>query len=227
MRVCVSTSIAKGFDVFMRNLNKFKFNSIELRAEHLNDQNLQLLEFFSKRIGIAGVEGELKNYNYLLFLGQSLNVDFVNVQLTSRKELPKLRKMVDKAAVLGQRVAVVNNPSEVGYPSKAKEMKHIAESTGAYILLDTAHARTESSSLINFVNYLAGSIVAIRISDFFQGYGHLPIGAGDTKYLNPVIERFGKSDTPFIINLNERYSLIDAWISKTNLQELRKEHGKR
>jgi sugar phosphate isomerase/epimerase len=227
MRVCVSTSIAKGFDVFMRSLNKFGFNSIELRSEHLNEENLQLLEFFSKKIGIVGVEGELKNYNYLLFLGQSLNVDFVSVQISSRSELNKLRKMVNKASVLGQRVAVVNNPEEVGYPSKAKEMKHIAESTGAYVVLDTAHARTESGSIINFVNYLAENIVAIRVSDFFKGYGHLPVGAGNTKYLNPVLEKFGKSDIPFIINLNERYSLIDAWISKTNLQELRKEHGKR
>ena len=227
MGICVSTSIATGFDVFMRSLNKFGFNSIELSSEHLNNKNLQLLEFFSKKVGVVGVEGELKNYNYLLFLGQSLNVDFVNVQLSSRKDLNKLRKMVEKAAVLGQKVAVVNNPTEIGYPSKAKEMKHIVESTGAYVVLDTAHARTESSSIINFVNYLADSIVSIRISDFFRGYGHLPIGVGTTRYLNPVLEKFGKGEIPFIIKLNERYSLIDAWISKTNLQELRKEHGRR
>lgn len=227
MRICVSTSIATGFDVFLRNVGKFGFNEIEIRSGHLKEENMKLLEFFSKSTGICGIEGGLKNYNYVLFLSQALNADFTYVELSSRTDLNKLRKMVKKATELGQRVAVVNNPAEVGYPSKAKEMKHVAESTGAYVLLDTAHARTESNSIVNFVNYLADKTVGIRASDFFKGYGHLPVGVGETSYLNPVLERFGNSDIPFIITLNERYSLIDAWISKTNLEEIYKKVRKR
>jgi len=227
MRLSVSTSIAKGFDVFLRKLGKFGFDSIELLPGHINDDNLGLLEYFSKKISVCGLGGELKNYNYTLYLGQSLNADFICVELSSRSELKKLGDMVKKAEELGQRVAVVNNPAEVGYPSKVAEMKHIADTTGAHVVLDTAHARTESNSLINFVKALEERIVGIRISDFFRGYGHLPIGIGETEYLDPIIDVFGRSSVPFILTLDERFSLLDAWISRTNLETRYKRTPKR
>lgn len=216
MRISVSTRISKGFNVFLREAIKLGFKEIELATEHVNEDNLMTVDRLSQ-LNVSGLRGDIKNYKYFLYLAQSLGVDFISFDVGG-KEKSRFRKLVQDAEKMGVTVAVENRAKEEGYPYKPEDLKDFV-GMGAYVVLDTAKAKTVVSDLKSFTNSLGDKIIAVRISDFYKGFGHLPIGLGDLVYLEPVLQRFGKEKIQLIIDLKENYNIIDAWISKENLLE--------
>ena len=124
--------------------------------------------------------------------------------------------MLAEAKNLGQRIAVVNNAKDEGFPCTMDDFKKVVD-LGAFLLLDTAKAKTTIRDLNSVLKNFGDKIAGVYISDYFQGFGHLPVGMGELKYLEPVLREFGKTKTPLVIKLKDNYSLIDAWISRENL----------
>jgi hypothetical protein len=216
MRISVSTGISKGFNTFLREAIKMGFQEIELVSEHVNDENLMTLDRLSK-LTVSGLRGDIKNYKYFLYLAQSLGVDYLSFDI-SDKDKSKLKSIIHDAEKMGVTIAVENHSKEEGYPYTPEDMKGLT-AMGARIVLDTAKAKTVVRDLSLFTKYLKEKIIAIRVSDFYGGFGHLPIGMGELVYLEPILKEFGKSKIQMVINLKENYNLIDAWISRENLMK--------
>lgn len=214
MRFVVSTNIAKGFNTFLREAINLGFGEIELVSEHINEENLSIIDRLSK-LDVSSIKGEVKNYKYYLYLAQSLNVEFLTFDIGGYDK-QKLARILKDAENMGVKVAVENHTKEEGFPYKPEDMRKFTE-MGAFLLLDTAKAKTVVSNLSSFTKMFGNEIVGFRVSDFYKGFGHLPFGMGEKIYLEPVLKDFSKTKKPMIITLKDTYNLIDAWMSKENL----------
>ena len=226
MEIFVSSRNARDFEKLLQKCSELGFSGIELDHKDINERNLNLLSKYKSKVRVIGIAAKYKDFKYQLFVAESLNCEYISLPLNNPNDLQKIRIIADSAKNLGIIVAIENNKSSELYNTE-KELLSILERLNmenVKLLINTADAKVFNASLMDF-NKIKNKIMAFHLSDIYGRTTGLPYGLGKYEYINPIIMGFKKEKTPWIIRLDEKYDLMDAFLSKENFVKYVKSVG--
>ncbi len=226
MKIYVSSKNTTDFEKLLKKCSELGFEGIELDNEDINERNLDLLGKYKNKIRVIGIAAKYKDFKYQLFVAESLNCEYISLPLNSPDDLQKINIIADAAKNLGITVALENSKSSELYNTE-KELMSVLErlnKDNVKLMINTADAKVFNPSLMAF-NKIKHKIIAFHLSDVYGRTTGLPFGLGKFEYINPLVMGFKKEKTPWIIRLNKRYDLLDAFLSKENFVKYSKGVG--
>jgi sugar phosphate isomerase/epimerase len=218
MKIAISTRIAKEFWEFLKALPRFNFKLIELHYSTIDREKLEMLERFRPKLGIASIYADPVNYVYHLFLAQSLACEFVSFAPPKEKQVEKFKRIIERAKELGVSVAIENSAGLT-----IERFLSLREKLGKEVgvLLNIANIYSTTRDVFSYIKRVKESVAGIRVSDYYRGYPNLPLGLGDVD-LRAIWLSLKDLNVPWMIDLAEEYSILDAWISKERLEKATK-----
>lgn len=212
MRFVINTNMSS---VFEETLEKAKQKKAEIELHYLHAKKRYMNIPEVEKAKINSIEGNIRDYKYLTFLGQSLGCEYILFH-PEKKDLEKMEQIIVEGSEKGVEIAIDNHPklgrTATDFYNILKRLK------GAKFVFNPAYARLKNQHAKGFMNMLKDEIIAVSVCDIYNKKTGLPYSLGEKDFLDSVIKELRK-EVPFVIRLDPKYRVQDALISIDKMAE--------
>jgi hypothetical protein len=213
MRFVINTFLSANFQDILRSAVSAK---TEVELHYSQTKKGFLKEPLLEKARVNSIEGNLRDYKYLIFLAHSLDSEYVLFH-PEKNELGKLNEIIKEGMDKGIHVAVENKETIGRSPTDIYNL--IKEFPGLKFVFNPSTAKACSLQPLSFIKMLKEHIIGINVSDYYKGISNIPYSLGETDFLDPVIDKYRDEKIPFVIKLDSRYDMNDALISIDKIKE--------